>query len=274
MKGECFLKFKSYHLLVLLGLAYVTTSNDVRAQVKLNKVVVYDIIKSLPTSQEIYLLIKQEKYPFNKKNHKVKKSHKPMTSSGLQALRLGMISSKVLYTEMFNERKKAREYLSKMKACMDSLRLKTISSYKSLYAYINKSKDLDYLAFRTGAYIEQIKDNCFNQGKIDQLVLIYTGDWIESMQLLVTETLKKQNVNLKHRILEQDLIIEQLLMLYQSLDQKELIKQVQLGIVKMKMIIQKAKKINDNGEFIYSKLSRRKLKKMRKAIKTITLRVR
>lgn len=45
MKGEYFLKFKSYHLLVLLGLAYVTTSNDVRAQIKLNKVVAYDIIK-------------------------------------------------------------------------------------------------------------------------------------------------------------------------------------------------------------------------------------
>ena len=94
------------------------------------------------------------------------------------------------------------------------------------------------------------------------------------MRLLVAETLKKHNISLKHRILEQDLIIEQLLTLYQSLDQKGLVKQIQLEIVKMKMIIQKAKKINDNGEFIYSKLSRKKLKKMRKAIKTVSIRVR
>ncbi|OJJ15800.1 hypothetical protein BKI52_36380 [marine bacterium AO1-C] len=279
MDKENSFKCTGYQLLIILGvicLGITIPGFQVKAQPKLSNIEVFDMIKSLPTSQEIYLLLRQQKYSFNQRLNKKIDKVKPiqMNSIDATAMRLGVMSSDVLYAEMYGKRECARNALAKMKVFMDSLQVKTISSFKSLYKYINKSKDLDYLVFRTGSFIEQIKDYCFERGKIKQLVLIYSGDWAESMYLMLLETIKRPQISLKHRVLEQDLIIEQLVFMYDSFEENKLIRLVKKEILGIGTIIKQTKVVGDNGELEYNKLSRRKLRKMLRAIKRIHSRMR
>lgn len=262
------------HCWVILGMVYLNmwlSIVKVNAQSKLQNIEAFDIIKSLPTSQEAYLLLKQQKCDFNQKLNKKPKKIKfqQIASPEVMAMNLGAMSSKVLYAEMYGKRERARSFLVKMKVLMDSLQVKTISSFTSLYQYVNKSKDLDYLVFRTGSFIEQIKDYCFKQGKIKQLILIYSGDWVESMYLMLSETIKKNKIDLKHRLLEQALIIEQLIYMYRNFDKNKLIGLVKQEVLSIDKVIKQAKVIGKNGKPDYSRLSKRRLRKMLKAIKRI-----
>ena len=201
-KLNCF-KEINYRLWIMTGIIYLSMTHSVvqiNAQPKLSNIEVFDIVKSLPTSQETYLLLKQQKRTFNQKLSRHIKKIKPqqVTSSDLVAMNLGVMSSKVLYAEMYGKREDARNALAKMKILMDSLRVETISSFKSLYEYINKSKDLDYLVFRTGAFIEQIKDYCFKRGRTKQLVLICSGDWTESMYLILSASIHNNTVIIQY----------------------------------------------------------------------------
>jgi len=274
----CFFRGVDYQLWVITGIAYLSLTSStvqINAQSQMSNIEVFDIIKSLPTSQEVYLLLKKQKYVFNQKLSKQANKIKPqqITSSDLIAINLGAMGSKVLYAEMYGEREKARSALIKMKVLMDSLQVKTISSFKSLYEYINKSKDLDYLVFRTGAFIEQIKDYCFKRGKMKQLVLICSGDWAESMYLMLSETIKKPQLYLKHRILEQGLIIEQLAYLYQSFGKSELMTLIKKEMDGIGVLIQQITVVGNDGELEYSKLNKRKLRKMLRAIKRIRFKI-
>ncbi|HAS40796.1 MAG TPA: hypothetical protein DCS93_09970 [Microscillaceae bacterium] len=276
-KLNCF-KEINYRLWIMTGIIYLSMTHSVvqiNAQPKLSNIEVFDIVKSLPTSQETYLLLKQQKRTFNQKLSRHIKKIKPqqVTSSDLVAMNLGVMSSKVLYAEMYGKREDARNALAKMKILMDSLRVETISSFKSLYEYINKSKDLDYLVFRTGAFIEQIKDYCFKRGRTKQLVLICSGDWTESMYLMLSETINKPQVNLKHRVLEQDIIIEQLVYMYQDFVESEVMVLVKKEMDNISTLIKAAKFVKDDGELEYAKLSKRKLRKILRSIKRIRFKI-
>lgn len=168
---------------------------------------------SIPSPIQTALLIQKTGIQFNKNflfpNNKVNQ----FNTDASRALMLGVYGSDLGYISAYNQTQEALVYLASIKQLADKLGISSVFDEKIIKRFENNLSNKDSLVVLVGltyrASDSYLKDN----KRLDINSLILLGGWTEGMNIAVESYKSKPTEELKKRILEQKLAVNNLLQL-------------------------------------------------------------
>lgn len=200
---------------VLIGLMISLSANLQAQDPKLPQVsreVLSAIIKAIPAPLEIAFLLKDQGVPYNAQLFSATNNASKYTTSYQQAINLGIYSTNLGFTMMYENKKDALAYLKSIKQLAQ--KLKVDFDLKKIEYFLNKGNAQDSFLIETNTRVELINDDLYTRkGRPDLSILIITGGWLEALYTVVKANDKSPNSFFISRIGEQKIILEQILLL-------------------------------------------------------------
>lgn len=175
------------------------------------------LIGTIPPPLEISSLISGKGFKYNREILHSLEDIKHYNDSYRQAFFLGIYGTDLGYTQMCSQIGDGIAYFDAVYSLARELKIETFFDQKLIRKFSNND-NIDSLLNLTTKNFEQINQH-FTQEKTPQLsIMILSGGWIESLNLLA-ETYKKQpSEYLKERIAEQQITMEVLLEILNKYD--------------------------------------------------------
>ncbi len=221
--------------------------------------IIIDILQSIPSPLEISLLIKEIGTEYNRGDLSDHTFVTNYNTSFKQALNLGVYSTDLGYANLYGKNQDVIDYLNSVKKLADNLNIGQFFDYNTIKQLAQSSNNLDSLLQMTQQNFEKINVHLQEQRRENLSILILTGGWVEALYLSTLVYDKTQDKQLREKIGEQKVALEQILLVldiyktkpnFSSLikDLKELSKiyaRVKITITKGEPIM-----IEENGELI------------------------
>lgn len=188
------------------------------------------IIQSIPSPLEVAFLVKEVGGEYNKTYLNSTENLHKYNSSYDKALNLGVYGADLAYANIFNKSQDGIFYLDAVTGLAQDLSIGQYFDVHILKELIKHNDNLDSLLLITTSNFEKINLYLQEQNRSQLSVLLLTGGWIEGLNLLCEVYNKNPNDELKERIGEQKIVLEQILQLlnYYNYDEniKVLVKQL------------------------------------------------
>lgn len=206
--------------------------------------IIENILNSLPSPIEISFLIKDvgTGYSYNILNpannkDKYKTSYK-------KAINLGTYGADLGYMNIYEQRNDALEYLNLVNELAHEISIGHIFDFNTIRRIALNSKNIDSLLYLTTSNYERMNKYLRKQNQLKLSVLMLTGGWLESVYLLAQVASQSNNDELKERLGEQKITLDNIMLLlsvYQDdTDIKNLLKE-----------FMKLKNLFDQVEIVY-----------------------
>ena len=188
------------------------------------------IIQSIPSPLEVAFLVKEVGGEYNKTYLNSTENLHKYNSSYDKALNLGVYGADLAYANIFNKSQDGIFYLDAVTGLAQDLSIGQYFDVHILKELIKHNDNLDSLLLITTSNFEKINLYLQEQNRSQLSVLLLTGGWIEGLNLLCEVYNRNPNAELKERIGEQKIVLEQILQLlnYYNYDEniKVLVKQL------------------------------------------------
>lgn len=234
-------------IFIIVGILVFCTLQHLQAQ-KLGREVLKDIVKSIPAPLEATFLIKDLAIPYNSTY-----LNDPAKVSGYktevkQALNLGIYVTNLEYAHLYGKKKASKAAFRASKQLAQSLSIGQFFDEEQWTKTVFENNKLDSLLLYANKRTEQINDEWSKKEKGHLMITMLTSGWIEALYLTTSMAIKYPQKQLKNRVGEQKIILEQLLLL---LSFYEADKQVEALI----QDLNKLQKVYDNVKinFTYTK---------------------
>lgn len=169
------------------------------------------IMKSIPTPLEISLLIKEVGTLYNKADLNDSDAVSRYSTQYKKAINLGIYSTDLGYANIYGKNQDALSYLSSVRQLAADLRIEQFFDYATIKALAESSDKLDELIQTTTANFEKINFHLREQKRDYLSILLLTGGWLEALYLTTVVQQKSQNDQLKEKLGEQKIVLEQIL---------------------------------------------------------------
>ena len=187
-------------------------NNDAEVHV-IDPNVLSGIIQSIPSPLEIAFLVKEVGGEYNKTYLNSTDNLHKYNSSYDKALNLGVYGADLAYANIFNKSQDGIFYLDAVTGLAQDLSIGQYFDVNILKELIKHNDNLDSLLLITTSNFEKINMYLQEQNRSQLSILLLTGGWIEGLNLLCEVYNKNPNDELKERIGEQKIVLEQILQL-------------------------------------------------------------
>jgi hypothetical protein len=188
-------------------------TNKGNDQPNITKELVGQVLQSIPSPLEISILLKQSQIRYNKNFLNNTASSAKYNTNFKRAINLGIYSTDLGYCNIYNQNQEALLYLDEVKTMADGLNIGQFFDMNTIRRMATNKGNLDSLLIITQQNYERISVHLQDQGRSDQSILILTGGWIESLHLMCEVTKTSNDKDLRERIGNQKVILDQLLLL-------------------------------------------------------------
>lgn len=180
---------------------------------KIDPDVLSGIIQSIPSPLEVAFLVKEVGGDYNKTFLNSTDNLHKYNSSYDKALNLGVYGADLAYANIFNKSQDGIFYLDAVTGLAQDLSIGQYFDVNILKELIKHNDNLDSLLLITTSNFEKINIYLQEQNRSQLSILLLTGGWIEGLNLLCEVYHKNPNDELKERIGEQKIVLEQILQL-------------------------------------------------------------
>ena len=221
--------------------------------------IISDILQAIPSPLEISFLIKEVGTKYNSTNLNATDLVNNYNTSYQQALNLGTYATDLGYANLYGKNQDVLNFLNCVKNLADKLNIGQFFDYETIRQLASNSGNVDALLQLTQQNFEKINYHLREKKQENLSILILTGGWVEAIYLTSLVHQETKNKQLKEKIGEQKLVLEQILMVLEIYktkpnfstligDLKEL-KKVYDGVV-LKTTVGQTKTVEKNGELI------------------------
>lgn len=172
---------------------------------------VANIMQAIPSPIETSFLIKGIGAPYNVSNLNDHNLVTNYNTNYSQALNLGVYSTDLGFANLYDKNQDVLNYLNAVKKLADNLGIGQYFDYKTIKELASSSGNVEQLLQLTQQNLEKIHNHLNDQKRESLTILILTGGWIEALYLTTLVHQKANNRELKDRIGEQKIALEQIL---------------------------------------------------------------
>jgi hypothetical protein len=177
--------------------------------------VISSILQNIPSPLEISVLLKESGTKYNVGFLNSPDNESKYNSNFKKALNLGVYGTDLGYTNIYEQNSDGLKYLSSIKNLANGLNIGQFFDLQTIAKLATNSKNLDSLLLITTQNFNSINHYLQTQNRANLSVLLLTGGWVEAMQITCQVASKdKKNKELKEKIGEQKIILEQIVLLY------------------------------------------------------------
>lgn len=209
-------------LVLSAGLSACSNSKDEKQEEKI--VETQDTVKagvlnvggqlfSIPSPVQTAILIQKLGLPFNKGLLFDPKKVNTFNTDAARAMILGVYGADLGYVSMYNQTQEALTYLGSIKQLADKLGISSAFDEKTFKRFENNLSNKDSLVVLVGVAYRASDEYLKNNKRLNMSSLILLGGWLESMNIAIESFKVKSNEDIKRRIAEQKLTINNLLQL-------------------------------------------------------------
>lgn len=184
--------------------------NQVNDAPDVNTEAVKEILQSIPSPIEISFLIKETGSNYNQVYLNNPDNKDSYTNSYKKALNLGVYGADLAYTNIYNKSQDGIYYLDAVTDMANGLDIGQFFDYSTLKELIKHNDNLDSLLLITTSNFEKINNYLQEKNRAQISVMLLYGGWVEGLHLLNKVNQATPNEEIKERIGEQKIMIEQL----------------------------------------------------------------
>jgi hypothetical protein len=195
--------------------AFLNSLDSAKKGPSIDDEVIGSILQQIPSPLEISVLLKESgtKYSFSLLNSPDNLSK--YNSNFKKALNLGVYGTDLGYTNIYQQNQDGIKYLASIKTLANELNIGQFFDLETISRLATNSKNLDSLLLITTQNFNEINRYLQTQGRANLSVLLLTGGWVEAMQITCQVATKDpKNKELREKIGEQKIILEQIVLLY------------------------------------------------------------
>lgn len=168
---------------------------------------------SIPSPVQTAMLIQKLGLPFNKNILFPSNKANTFNTDVSRSLLLGIYGADLGYVSMYNQTQEALSYLASIKQIADKLGVSSAFDEKTFKRFENNLTNKDSLVVLVGVAYRSSDNYLKNNKRLDISSLILLGGWLESMNIAIESYKAKNNAELKRRIAEQKLAVNNLVQL-------------------------------------------------------------
>ncbi len=195
--------------------AFLNSLDSAKKGPTIDEEVINSILQQIPSPLEISVLLKESgtKYNFGLLN--TPENLSKYNSNYKKALNLGIYGTDLGYTNIYQQNQDGIKYLASIKSLANDLNIGQFFDIETIGRLATNSKNLDSLLLITTQNFNDINHYLQTQGRANLSVLLLTGGWLEAMQITCQVAGKDpKNKELKEKIGEQKIILEQIVLLF------------------------------------------------------------
>ncbi len=203
--------------------------------------IIKDIIQSIPTPLEISSLIKETggDYSSNRSSLNQASNVSRYNTSFKKAINLGIYGTDLGFANLYGRSQDALSYLSSVKKLADGLDIGQFFDYTTLRRLVTSSDNLSELLNMTTSNFEKLNFHLRKQKRDHLSILILTGGWLEALYLTTKVYKKRKNKQLKEKIGEQKIVLDQILLVLDVYKTKQEFPVITRDLVKLQKIFDK-----------------------------------
>src|SRR6478735_9064852 len=177
--------------------------------------VIGDILQQIPSPLEISMILKESGKKYNVTYLNSADNRAKYNTNYKKALNLGIYGTDLGYTNIYQQNQDGIKYLASIKSLANEMNIGQFFDIETIGRLAGNSKNLDSLLLITTQNFNDINRYLQTQGRANLSVLLLTGGWLEAMQITCQVALKDpKNKELREKIGEQKIILEQIVLLY------------------------------------------------------------
>ena len=180
---------------------------------KLSQEAIDDIVENISSPVEIAMLLQALEVPFLAQHLASTRNAENLSTSFLKAIRLGIYGADLGYLNIYDKTSSSIDNLATINRLADDLRVGQFFDFETLKRLAVNRNNLDsllYMSVHSYNLIDTyLREN--NRGYLSALMI--TGVWIEAQYLACKVVIDYPHEELKNRIGEQKIILNDLLML-------------------------------------------------------------
>jgi len=195
--------------------AFLNSLDSAKKGPSIDEEVIGSILQQIPSPLEISVLLKESgtKYSFGLLNSPDNLSK--YNSNYKKALNLGIYGTDLGYTNIYEQNQDGIKFLASIKSLANELNIGQFFDIETIARLAGNSKNIDSLLLITTQNFNDINRYLQTQGRANLSVLLLTGGWLEAMQITCQVASKDpKNKELREKIGEQKIILEQIVLLY------------------------------------------------------------
>jgi len=180
-----------------------------------------EIIQSLPSPLEIATLIKESGTRFNQDFLNPAENADNYTIDSERALAMGIYAGDLGYINIYEKASYALSYLRAVKKLADDLKIGQFFDISTIKRLASNNNKLDSLLFISTVSFEKMDKYLREQKRSKISVLLVTGTWIEGLSLATQVYNTTGNADLKERIADQKVVLDQILLIVSAYNKDE-----------------------------------------------------
>jgi hypothetical protein len=180
---------------------------------KLSQEAIEDIVQNISSPVEVAALMQSLGVPFIADHLASTKNADNLSNNFQKALRLGIYGADLGYLNMYEKTGSAVENLTTINRLADGLRVDQFFDFETLRRLAISSSNLDSLLFMSVHAYNEVDSYLRENNRGHQSALMLTGVWLEAQYLACQVVKDYPHEDLKNRIGEQKIIINDLLLL-------------------------------------------------------------
>ena len=174
-----------------------------------------EIFHAAPSPMEIADMVKRAGATFDAKALNPTSNATKYTTSDRQAINLGVYGADLSYATMFEQNAASLEYLAAVKQLSNALGISDVLTDEVMAQANANRTDRDALIDLVSSSFYDVNERLKENGTEDLAGLVVAAGWVEGMYL-ATRTMKKAPADLKARIAEQKIVLDDVLRLCKS----------------------------------------------------------
>lgn len=206
---------------------------------KIPEEAVGEILKQIPSPIETSVIIKKAGGTYSKEILNPSENAQNYSSNYKKALNLGVYGADLGYINIYEKNKESLYYLNSIKSMADGLNIGQFFDFETIKRLASNNKNADSLLNITTDNFNKINSFLYEQKRSDQSVLILTGGWLESLNIMCKIAQKNKNPKLYERIGEQKIIIDQLVLVLTNYESDSNIKLLTTDLKQLQKIYEK-----------------------------------
>jgi len=174
-----------------------------------------EIFHAAPSPMEIADMVKRAGATYDAKALNPSSNATKYTTSDRQAINLGVYGADLSYATMFEQNAASLEYLAAVKQLSNALGISDVLTDEVMAQANANRTDRDALIDLISSSFYDVNERLKENGTEDLAGLVVAAGWVEGMYL-ATRTMKKAPADLKARIAEQKIVLDDVVRLCKS----------------------------------------------------------
>lgn len=174
---------------------------------------IHDVIKSIPPPVEMTALIKESGAEYDNELLNNTSKVSAYVTTFKKSLNLGVYGADLGYINMYEKTYASIQYLDVVRDIAEDLNIGQFFDFATIKRLATNNKNMDSIVYISTSSFEKMNNYLAKQKRDNISTLMLVGGWIESMHLACKIASGNNNVELKKRVGEQKVALDQVMIL-------------------------------------------------------------